>query len=203
MTKRIFDLIFSVLGIIIFSPLFLTMAILIKLDSRSPVFYRGARIGRNGKLFRIYKFRTMVTDAEKCAVSSTPENDPRLTKIGKFIRKYKVDELPQLFNIFKGEMSFVGPRPQVEWAVKTYNEEEKLLLTVRPGVTDYASIKFYNEDEILRGSKDPDKDYMAKIHPGKMRLGLEYIRNHSILIDIKIILKTMKLIFGRLTKQSS
>jgi lipopolysaccharide/colanic/teichoic acid biosynthesis glycosyltransferase len=137
----------------------------------------------------------MVVDAEKLGASSTSDDDPRITRIGKFLRKYKLDELPQLINVLKGDMSFVGPRPQVKWAVDLYTEEEKALLNVRPGITDYASLRFPNEGEILKGSKDPDKDYMEKIHPEKMRLGLEYVRNRSFWLDIKLILQTVLAIF--------
>lgn len=195
MIKRLFDIIFSFIGLIILSPLLFISALIIKLDSKGPVFHRGVRIGRFEKPFKAYKFRTMVKDAEKLGPTSTAEDDPRITKIGRFLRKYKLDELPQLINVLKGEMSFVGPRPQVPWAVKLYTPEEKTLLNVRPGITDYASIKFPNEEEILRGSKDPDKDYMEKINPEKIRLGLKYVKNHSLWIDLKIILKTIKTVF--------
>ena len=139
----------------------------------------------------------MVVNADKKGASSTADDDTRLTKIGIFLRKYKLDELPQLINILKGEMSFVGPRPQVAWAVKLYSDEEKKILNVRPGITDYASIKFSNEGEILKGSSDPDKAYMEKIHPEKMKLGLQYAQNHSLWIDIKILYKTFITIIVR------
>ncbi|MDA2935689.1 sugar transferase [Patescibacteria group bacterium AH-259-L05] len=197
MIKRLFDTFCSLIGLFILAPFLLIISIAIKLDSPGHVFHRGLRIGKNEKPFRIYKFRTMIKDAEKLGPTSTAEDDPRITKIGRFIRKYKLDELPQLINVLKGEMSFVGPRPQVPWAVKLYTQEEKALLSVRPGITDYASIAFPNEEEILRGSKDPDKDYMEKINPEKVRLGLQYVKNHSLWIDIKIILKTIKILFKR------
>lgn len=197
MAKRVFDLILSFLGLLILFPLFIIIAIAIKRDSSGPVFYKGERIGRFGKPFMMYKFRTMAADADKGGASSTAEDDPRLTAVGSFLRRYKLDELPQLINIAKGEMSFVGPRPQVAWAVALYSEEEKKILTVRPGITDYASIKFSNEGEILKGSADPDKTYMKKIHPEKMKLGLQYAQNHSVWTDIKIILKTFKAIITR------
>ncbi len=196
MLKRLFDVLVSLFGLIITLPLFLIIAIFIKLNSKGPVFYKGIRVGRYGKPFRIYKFRTMVANAEKTGPSSTSEDDPRITKIGKFLRKYNLDELPQLINILKDEMSLVGPRPQVPWAVELYSQEEKeTILSVRPGLTDYASLKFINEGEILRGSKDPDRDYLGKIDPEKRKLNLEYVKNHSIWIDFKIILKTLKKIF--------
>lgn len=186
----------SVLGLFVaFIPLLL-VGLMIKLSSPGPAFYRGVRVGRYGKLFRIYKFRTMVIDAEKSGVSSTSKDDPRITTIGKFLRKYKLDELPQLINVLRGEMSFVGPRPQVQWAVDLYSEEEEALLNVRPGITDYASIRFRNEAEILGGSTDPDKEYLEKIAPEKLRLGLEYVRNHSIGVDLKVIWATLLALAG-------
>ena len=130
-------------------------------------------------------------NAEKIGASSTSEDDIRITGIGRFLRKYKLDELPQLINVLKGEMSFVGPRPQVKWAVDLYTPEERKVLTVRPGITDYSSVQFPNEGEILKGSADPDKDYMQKIHPEKMRLSLEYVKMQSFWIDTKIILQTI------------
>ena len=190
MMKRLFDILVSFTGLIVLSPIISPIALLVKLSSPGPAFYRGMRVGRYGKPFRILKFRTLVVDAERIGGSSTPEDDPRITTVGRFLRKYKLDELPQLINVLKGDMSFVGPRPQVPWAVELYTEEEKALLSVRPGITDYASIRFSNEADILRGSGDPDREYLEKIAPEKIRLGLEYVRNHSLLVDIKIILAT-------------
>ena len=197
MIKRLFDVIFSFFGLIIVFPILGVIAVLIKISSPGPVFYKGERVGRYGKLFKIYKFRTMISDAEKAGIWSTSVNDPRLTKIGKFLKKYQIDELPQLINVLKGEMSLVGPRPQVPWAVELYNEEEKTLLNLQPGMTDWASLWNFHEGEILKGSKDADKDYLEKIHPEKMRLALEYARHHSFWIDLKIILKTIIAIFFR------
>lgn len=189
--KRTFDLIFSSLGLLVLSPLLLTIALWTKVDSPGPVFYKGRRVGRYGKRFSMYKFRTMVLNAEKLGGSSTPDDDRRITPVGRVLRRYKLDEFPQLINVFKGDMSFVGPRPQVQWAVDLYTPEERQVLNVRPGITDYASLRFPNEGEILKGSLDPDKDYMEKIHPEKMRLSLEYIKTCSFSADIAIILKTM------------
>ncbi|MBM4275496.1 MAG: sugar transferase, partial [Deltaproteobacteria bacterium] len=155
----------------------------------------GERVGLHGKPFRIFKFRTMVVNAEKIGGTSTGEDDPRITRIGKVLRHYKLDELPQLFNVLQGEMSLVGPRPQVPWAVKLYTPEQQRVLTVRPGITDFASIVFKNEGEILSGSLDPDAEYLAKIHPVKMRLALDYVNNKSFFLDLKIILKTILTIF--------
>lgn len=197
MLKRLFDIIFAGLGLVFLLPIFLMMSLMIKWGSKGPVFYRGQRVGRFGKIFRIYKFRTMIVNAEKIGASSTADDDPRLTKTGKFLRKYKLDELPQLINILKGEMSFVGPRPQVAWAVKLYSQKESALLRLRPGITDFASLEFPNEGEILRNSQNPDKDYLEKIHPEKMRLALQYLKEQSLWTDFKIILKTLKIIWQR------
>src|SRR3972149_9022096 len=145
MLKRLFDIVFSLLGLMLTTPILLILAILIKREDGVPVFYRGVRVGLHGNPFRIFKFRTMVVNAEKIGGSSTADDDPRITRIGKFLRKYKLDELPQLINVFKGEMSLVGPRPEVQQEVSLYSEEERALLSVRPGITDYASIKFHNE----------------------------------------------------------
>ena len=193
--KRCIDMVLSSLGLIILSPVLIVIATMIKKHDGGPVFYRGERVGLHGVSFRIYKFRTMVINAEKLGPSSTSEDDLRITKIGKFLRRYKLDELPQFINVLKGDMSFVGPRPQVRWAVDLYTPEEQEILTVRPGITDYASLRFVNEADILKGSPDPDKEYMEKIHPEKMHLSLEYVRNHSFWGDIKIILLTFVKIF--------
>jgi len=197
MLKRLFDIIVSAAGILLLLPFFVITAAIIKLDSKGPVFYRGVRVGRKGKLFKIYKFRTMVADADRIGGSSTPEDDPRVTRIGGMLRKFKLDELPQLLNVLEGDMSFVGPRPQVEWAVRLYKENERKLLDVKPGITDHASLKFSNEDEILRGSTDPDKDYMEKIAPEKIKLGLEYANNNSFAGDILIIVRTLGKVLRR------
>ena len=195
MAKRAFDLVFSLIGLWVLSPLLLLIAILIKLDSPGPVFYKGSRVGLGGHLFKMFKFRTMVINADKIGGSSTPDDDPRLTRMGRILRKYKLDELPQLINVLIGDMSFVGPRPQVKWAVDLYSPEEREVLTIRPGITDYASLHFPNEGEILKGSTDPDKDYMEKIHPTKMRLSLEYVRSRSLWVDLKVILQTIVAVF--------
>jgi lipopolysaccharide/colanic/teichoic acid biosynthesis glycosyltransferase len=201
--KRTIDLILAMLGVILLSPVLTAVALLIRFDSRGPIFYRGVRIGRYGKPFRIFKFRTMVEDAEKLGGASTPEDDPRVTRIGRFLRKYKLDELPQILNVISGEMSLVGPRPQVLWAVKLYTQEERTILNVRPGITDYASVRFRDEGEILRGSANPDKDYLEKIHPEKMRLSLEYVRKQSLWLDCKILLKTVGAVVLRPVRTSS
>ena len=202
MFKRLFDFIAAFCGLLITSPLLIIISILIKFDSKGPVFYRPERGGRFGIPFRIYKFRSMVIDADKIGPSSTPENDPRITKIGQFLRAHKLDELPQLINVLLGDISFVGPRPQVKWAVDLYNDEEKIILSVRPGITDYASLQFSNEGEILKGSSDPDKDYMEKIHPIKTRLAMKYVNTHSLSVDLKIILKTLVTLFNNKKRSS-
>lgn len=197
MAKRLFDILFSATVLFFLSPVLLTICAIIKITSPGPVFYRGERIGLNGRKFRIYKFRSMVINADKIGGSSTSEDDPRITGIGKFVRKYKLDELPQFINVLVGDMSIVGPRPQVGWAVDQYSEEERKILTVRPGITDYASIRFRNEGEILKGAADPDKAYMELIHPEKMRMGLEYVRTHNLWTDIKIIFTTFFSLFSK------
>ncbi|HVB56307.1 MAG TPA: sugar transferase [Candidatus Acidoferrales bacterium] len=203
MMKRAFDFGSSLIGLIALTPLTLALVIVVTLDSRGPIFYRGVRVGRYGKLFRIFKFRTMVQNAEKLGASSTPEDDPRVTRVGRFLRKYKMDELPQLLNVIRGEMSLVGPRPQLLWAVERYSPEEKEVLSVRPGITDYASLRFRNEGEILRGSMDPDKDYFDKIHPEKMRLSLEYVRRQSFWLDCDILVRTLGAVIFRREKRGS
>ena len=196
MLKRLFDIIFTSFGLIILSPLLALIAILIKLNSKGSVFYRGIRVGRYGKQFRIFKFRTMILGAEKLGGPSTAGDDPRLTKIGKFLKKFQLDELPQLINVLKGEMSFVGPRPEVPFYVNMMTDEEKkIILSVPQGMTDLASLWNFHESEILKGSPDPEKTYMEKIRPEKTRLQLEYVKRCSFLIDLKIIIKTILRIF--------
>jgi lipopolysaccharide/colanic/teichoic acid biosynthesis glycosyltransferase len=189
--KRLFDIVFSIIGLIILSPLFLIVGFLIKLEDGGPIFYRGIRIGKDGKPFRIFKFRTMIPDAEKRGIYSTADDDPRITRIGRVLRKYKIDELPQLINVLKGEMSFVGPRPEVPYYVEKFTEEERKILSVRPGITDWASLWDVDEGAILAGSPDPDKAYEELIRPTKIRLQLKYVREHSFFTDIKIIILTL------------
>lgn len=188
------DLGISLAGLALLSPVLLAIAVLIKLDSRGPVFYRGVRAGRHGNPFRIFKFRTMVVDAEKIGGPSSSSDDPRITRAGNFLRRYKLDELPQLLNVVRGEMSLVGPRPEVIGEVRLYTPEESQLLQIQPGITDWASIRFRNEGEILRGSSDPHQTYRERIRPEKIRLGLDYVQNHSFLMDCKIILETLKVL---------
>ena len=189
--KRLFDIFFSSIGLLILSPLFVIVALLIKSDSEGPIFFRQERIGKNYKPFRIYKFRTMTVDAEKKGSLITACTDNRITKIGKFLRKYKIDELPQLINVLKGEMSFVGPRPEVKEYVQLFNSDYKRLLKIRPGIIDPASIKYSNEEDILSLSKDFEEDYIKMILPEKIKLSLQYADNHNFIIDLKLILKTI------------
>ena len=196
MVKRIFDLVFSLLGLGVLLPFMLLVAVWIRLTSRGPVFYRGARVGRGGRRFRVLKFRTMVCDAEQLGGPSTSDDDTRITKVGRLLRKYKLDELPQLFNVLKGEMSLVGPRPEVPLEVDRYTPQQRELLSVSPGITDWASIYFRNEGEILKGCPNPHETYREKIQPLKILLGLEYARNHSLWIDLRIILATLWAVAG-------
>lgn len=194
--KIIFDFVFSIVGLILFVPFFVLMSLLIKINSTGPIFYRGVRVGQFGKPFRIYKFRSMVYNAEKIGSSATAQNDPRVTSIGRFIRKYKIDELPQLINVIKGDMSLVGPRPEVEEHVRCYNDEEKIILNVKPGITDYASIRFRHLNELL-GNKDANRVFIEKYRNEKNRLRIMYVKNRSFNTDIKIILETIFRIFSR------
>lgn len=194
MIKRIFDIVCSVCGLLILCPLLLWIAWRIKHEDAGQVFYRGERIGLDGHPFRIFKFRTMVIDAEKLGGSSTSDNDPRITVIGRFLRKFKLDELPQLINVIKGDMSLVGPRPEVKKFTDMYTNEEKVILTVRPGITDWASIWNHDEGALLAGSTDPDRDYVENIRPEKIRLQLKYVGEQSLLTDIRIIFLTLKAI---------
>lgn len=197
MLKRVFDMMFALVGLILLSPFLLFFAILIKLGSKGPVFYRGVRVGRHGKPFNIFKFRTMVMDAERLGGTSTADDDPRITKIGHFLRKFKLDELPQLINVLKGEMSIVGPRPEVQHYVDMFTEEERAILEVRPGITDWASLWNPDEGAVLAGSADPEKTYMEKIRPQKIKLQLKYVREQSFWNDLKIIFLTLKAIVIR------
>src|SRR5574341_759577 len=192
MIKRVLDVVLSTVSLIVLSPPLIVTALLIKQGDGGPVFYRGVRVGWHGKPFRIFKFRTMAVDAEKGGPSSTAADDPRITRIGKFIRRFNLDELPQFINVLKGEMSIVGPRPEVLRYVELFTDEERVILTVRPGITDWATLWIRDEGKILAESPDPDKTYMEKIRPEKLRLQLEYVRNHSLWIDVQIMLRTLK-----------
>jgi len=193
MTKRLFDIIFSFIGLIFVFPFLLIFALIVKIDSKGPVFFRGRRVGKNGKVFRIFKFRTMIDNAENLGGPSTAADDQRLTKIGRFLRGHNLDELPQFINILKGEMSFVGPRPEVPSEVETYDKETKnLILSVRPGITDLATLENIHEEEILKGSKNPHQTYREVIKPRKLELAKKYVETRSFFLDIKILIKTFK-----------
>lgn len=190
--KRVFDIAVAAFGLLALSPILIAIALKIKKEDGGAALYRGQRVGKDGRQFNIYKFRTMVVNAEQIGGPSTSEDDPRVTQISKVLRKYKLDELPQLINVLKGEMSMVGPRPEVPSEVETYTEEERRVLTVKPGITDWASIAFRNEGEILKGSADPHQAYREKIRPEKLRLALSYIDDVSLKTDAMIIMKTVK-----------
>lgn len=190
--KRLFDIFFSFIGLIILSPFFLLISLLIILDSKGGVFYRQIRVGKNGKDFYLFKFRSMRTDSDKKGLLTVGGRDPRITRTGYFIRKYKIDELPQLLNVLTGDMSLVGPRPEVRRYVDLYNEEQKKVLSVKPGVTDYASIEYSDENELLGKANDPEKVYIEEIMPAKLRLNQQYIKEKGMVTDIKIIFRTLK-----------
>jgi lipopolysaccharide/colanic/teichoic acid biosynthesis glycosyltransferase len=188
--KRLFDIVASGLGLIVLSPLFLILAIWIKLDSKGPVFYRQVRVGYKNNDFRIFKFRSMRVGADKGSLVTIGGHDPRVTRSGYFIRKFKFDELPQLINVFLGDMSLVGPRPEVRHYVDYWTPEQMHVLDVRPGITDPASIKFRNENELMEKAVDPEKYYIEVIMQEKIRLYLEYVEKQSFLYDISLIFKT-------------
>ncbi len=196
MFKRLFDILFSLIGLIILFPFFIIIALLIIIDSRGGIFYKQLRVGKNNKDFYLFKFRSMTTDADKLGLLTVGGKDNRITKIGYYIRKYKIDELPQLINVLIGNMSLVGPRPEVRKYVDLYNEEQKKVLLVKPGITDYASIEYSNENEILGKVENPEQIYINEIMPEKLRLNLKYISERGLLTDVKIILKTIKKILN-------
>ena len=195
--KRIFDVTASGLGLILLSPLFLIMAIWIKADSPGPVFYRQTRVGRGNRDFRLFKFRSMKVGADKKGLITVGGRDPRVTRSGYYIRKYKLDELPQLINVFKGDMSLVGPRPEVRKYVDLYTPEQLHVLDVRPGITDLASIRYRNENELLEQAGDPEQYYREVVMQDKLRINSEYIADRSFFKDIKIIFLTFKAIVER------
>ncbi len=194
MAKRAFDFLFSATGLIAITPVMLLLAFIITIDSKGGVFYKQVRIGKNKKPFKLYKFRSMSTDADKKGLLTVGNKDNRITRIGYYLRKYKLDELPQLINVLIGNMSFVGPRPEVEKYVKLYNQEQLMVFNVKPGITDWASIKYVNENEILAKSSQPEKTYIEEIMPAKLKLNLEYVKHNNVFVDIKIILLTIKAI---------
>jgi len=195
MIKRLFDIVFSGLGLLFLSPFFILLAIVIIVDSSGGVFYKQVRVGKNSIDFYLYKFRSMKTDSDKKGLLTVGGNDPRITKVGYFIRKYKMDELSQLINVFLGDMSLVGPRPEVRKYVDLYTKEQLKVLTVKPGITDNASLAYFHENELLGKSSNPEKTYISEVMPSKLALNLVYVNDHSLLSDVKIILRTIKKIF--------
>lgn len=191
--KRLFDITASFFGILILSPLFIFISLWVGLSSKGGVFYKQIRVGRNNKDFKLYKFRSMRVNSDKQGLLTVGSKDSRITKAGYFIRKYKIDELPQLFNVLKGDMSFVGPRPEVRRYVDLYSEEQMKVLSVRPGITDPASIKYRNENDLLSSASNPEEYYIQHIMPDKLKINIDYINKRTFVKDIKIIFQT---IFG-------
>lgn len=189
--KRTFDIVASFVGLLLLSPLFLIVAVWIMLDSKGGVFYKQVRVGRNNKDFLLYKFRSMRINADKAGLLTVGGRDARITRSGYLIRKYKIDELPQLLNVFLGDMSLVGPRPEVRKYVDLYTEEQRKVLMVRPGITDLASIKYRNENDLLSTQSNPEQYYIDVIMPDKLRINLEYIGHRTFLKDLGVIFKTI------------
>jgi len=195
MSKRLFDLFTAALGILLLFPFFILITIIIKLDSNGPVLYLQDRVGLRGRLFKLFKFRTMYTGADRGNAITVGQRDPRITRVGYFLRKFKLDELPQLFNVLAGTMSLVGPRPEVRKFVDMYTPEQQQVLTIKPGITDYASIEFRNENEMLADKPDPIDFYIREIMPVKLALNLKYLQSQSFWGDLVIILRTLVSIF--------
>ncbi len=195
--KRAFDIIFSTFGLICTAPIFLIVAILIKADSPGPVFYKQIRVGKDGREFFIYKFRKMRSDVGDKGLKITTSNDSRMTDIGKVLRQYKLDELPQIWNVLKGDMSIVGPRPEVPNYVALYNNEQREILKIKPGITDYASLEYFDEGDLLEKQSDPNLFYIETLMPSKIELNLDYIRNMSVKTDLRIIFLTFLKIFRK------
>ena len=189
---RFFDIIFSALGLVILAPVFLAICLKIRLGSKGGSFYIQERIGKDGKPFGLYKFRTMRIGADSEGLLTVGEHDQRITRIGYFLRKTKIDELPQLLNVLKGEMSLVGPRPEVRKYVELYTEEQRKVLSVRPGITDYASIEYVNENELLSQAEDPERTYIEKVMPDKIKLNMKYLEHYTLTEYFKIIFLTFK-----------
>ena len=196
MIKRIFDVSVAAVGLLALSPLMLILAVLIKCDSQGPVFFKQKRIGKNFRAFLIYKFRTMKENAELCGPVITIGADPRITRVGRFLRKTKIDELPQLINVLKGEMSLVGPRPELPRFVGLFRSEYAEILTVRPGITDLASLKYHDEAKLMSLFINPEEEYVRSILPDKIRLAKEYIDRSSMLFDLSLMLRTLPKLFG-------
>ncbi|MBK7855234.1 MAG: sugar transferase [Bacteroidetes bacterium] len=190
MLKRVFDFVFSFCFLILLLPLFLLISILIIINSQGPVFYLQSRVGKSNVDFKIFKFRSMYVASDKSSFITIGNRDPRITSVGYYIRKYKLDDLPQLINVLLGNMSFVGPRPEVRKYVELYSAEQLKVLTVKPGITDYASIQYSNENEILASSSNPNKEYIEVVMPAKLQLNLKYIKEQSFFTDVKILYLT-------------
>ncbi len=191
MTKRIFDFIFSLIGLLLLSPILILISILIKLDSRGPVLFIQNRVGKNNVDFNIYKFRTMCMASETKGLLTLGNNDSRITKIGYFLRRYKIDEFPQLINVLKGDMSFVGPRPELRYYVNFYTDDDMKIYQVRPGITGLASLKYRNEVELLKAAKNPEEYFIKTIIPDKLRFNKIYIKKRNFFFDLKLILMTI------------
>lgn len=195
MIKRLFDIFFSLFFLIVLFPLMLGISISIALDSKGGVFFRQIRVGLSGKEFKLLKFRTMRPESESKGQLTVGMRDSRITTVGYTLRKYKIDELPQLFNILLGDMSVVGPRPEVPKYVQMYNAEQRRVLEVRPGLTDYASLEYFKENDLLAASSDPERTYIEEIMPAKLALNLRYIREMNLATDVRIIVRTIQAIF--------
>ena len=195
MLKRTFDVVVSFLGLVMLFPFLIIIAAIIVIDSKGGVFFLQDRVGKNGKVFKIIKFRTMTVGSDKKSLLTIGQKDSRITRVGYFLRKFKIDEIPQLINVLKGDMSFVGPRPEVEKYVALYNEEQLKVLTVRPGITDFASIQYKDESTLLANADDPETFYVSEVMPAKLKLNIYYINNRNFMLDVKIIFKTILEIF--------
>ncbi|MDG1730885.1 MAG: sugar transferase [Algibacter sp.] len=191
MSKRLFDIVFSLLGLILLFPILIIISILIKLDSKGPVFFIQGRVGKNNKDFNIYKFRTMSMLSDKKGLLTLGNNDARITKIGYFLRRYKIDEFPQLINIIKGDMSFVGPRPELRYYVNFYNEADLIIFQIRPGITGLASLKYRNEVELLKAAENPEEFFIKTIIPDKLKYNKDYINRRNFFFDLKLIALTI------------
>jgi len=198
MIKRTFDIVVSSLGLLVFSPLLLLVAFVIKLDSSGPIFFRQRRVGRGFRPFFIFKFRTMVHDPSgRGRLITVGDDDPRITVAGRFLRRTKIDELPQLINVLKGEMSFVGPRPELPQYVELFQKDYAEILRIRPGITDLASLKYHDEAALLKRFENPEVEYCRRILPDKISLSKEYVKKSSFTFDLALIVKTLPKIFGR------
>lgn len=191
MIKRSFDVVFSLIGLIVLAPILIVISILIKLDSKGPILFIQGRVGKNNKDFNIYKFRTMRIQSETKGLLTLGNKDSRITKVGYFLRRYKIDEFPQLINILKGDMSFVGPRPELRYYVNFYNEDDMKIFVVRPGITGLASLKYRNEVELLKAANDPENFFIKTIIPDKLKYNKEYIKRRNFFFDLKLIFITI------------